>query len=93
LGARGRQIAEFEASLVYKASSRTATATQRNPVSNNNNNNNNNQPTNQTNKELEIYFSNYTYIRKCSVEFGYFALCSQRVTGPAASPAVIWRHK
>ena len=27
-----RQISEFEASLVYRVSSRTATATQRNPV-------------------------------------------------------------
>jgi hypothetical protein len=33
LGGRGRQISEFEASLVYKMSSRTARATQRNPVS------------------------------------------------------------
>ena len=32
---RGRQISEFEASLVYKVSSRTARATQRNPVSKN----------------------------------------------------------
>jgi hypothetical protein len=32
-GGRGRQISEFEASLVYKVSSRTARATQRNPVS------------------------------------------------------------
>jgi hypothetical protein len=40
-GGRGRQISEFEASLVYKVSSRTARAIQRNPVSNNNNNNNN----------------------------------------------------
>jgi hypothetical protein len=39
LGGRGRQISEFEASLVYKVSSRTARATQRNPASNNNNNN------------------------------------------------------
>jgi hypothetical protein len=31
-GGRGRQISEFEASLVYKVSSRTAKATQRNPV-------------------------------------------------------------
>jgi hypothetical protein len=31
LGGRGR-ISEFEASLVYKVSSRTARATQRNPV-------------------------------------------------------------
>jgi hypothetical protein len=31
--ARGRQISEFEASLVYKVSSRTAKTIQRNPVS------------------------------------------------------------
>jgi hypothetical protein len=34
-GGRGRQISEFEATLVYKMSSRTAKATQRNPVSKN----------------------------------------------------------
>jgi hypothetical protein len=33
LGGRGRQISEFEASLVYKVSSRIATAIQRKPVS------------------------------------------------------------
>jgi hypothetical protein len=33
LGGRGRQISEFKASLVYKVSSRTARAIQRNPVS------------------------------------------------------------
>jgi hypothetical protein len=33
LGGRGRQISEFEASLVYKVSFRTARAKQRNPVS------------------------------------------------------------
>jgi hypothetical protein len=32
LGGRGRQISEFEASLVYRVSSRTARATQKNPV-------------------------------------------------------------
>jgi hypothetical protein len=32
LGGRGRWISEFEASLVYKVSSRTVTAIQRNPV-------------------------------------------------------------
>jgi hypothetical protein len=31
LGGRSRQISEFEASLVYRVSSRTARATQRNP--------------------------------------------------------------
>jgi hypothetical protein len=33
LGGRDRQISQFEASLVYKVSSRTARAIQRNPVS------------------------------------------------------------
>jgi hypothetical protein len=32
---RGKRISEFEASLVYKASSRTARATQSTPVSKN----------------------------------------------------------
>jgi hypothetical protein len=36
-GGRGRQISEFEASLVYRVSSRTARAIQRNPVSKNQN--------------------------------------------------------
>jgi hypothetical protein len=35
LGGRGRWISEFEASLVYKVSSRIARAIQRNPVSKN----------------------------------------------------------
>jgi hypothetical protein len=35
LGDRGRRIFEFKASLVYKVSSRTARAVQRNPVSKN----------------------------------------------------------
>jgi hypothetical protein len=43
LGGRGRRISEFEASLVFRVSSRTARATQRNPVSK--------KPTNQTNKQ------------------------------------------
>jgi hypothetical protein len=32
LGGRGRRISEFEASLIYKMSSRTARAIKRNPV-------------------------------------------------------------
>jgi hypothetical protein len=32
LGGRGRKISEFDASLVYKLSSRTARAIQKNPV-------------------------------------------------------------
>jgi hypothetical protein len=39
LGGRGRWISEFEASLVYRVSSRTARAIQRNPVSKNKNKN------------------------------------------------------
>jgi hypothetical protein len=35
LSGRGRHISEFEASLVYRVSSRTARAIQRNPVSKN----------------------------------------------------------
>jgi hypothetical protein len=35
LRGRGRQISEFEASLIYKVSSRTARAIQRNPDSKN----------------------------------------------------------
>jgi hypothetical protein len=35
LGGRGRRISEFEASLVYRVSSRTVRAIQRNPVSKN----------------------------------------------------------
>jgi hypothetical protein len=47
--ARGRWITEVKASLVYRVSSRTARATQRNPVLKiqikpNNNNNNNTTP-------------------------------------------------
>jgi hypothetical protein len=43
LGGRGRQISEFKASLVYRVSSRTTRAIQRNPVSKN--------KTKQTNKQ------------------------------------------
>ena len=35
MGGRDRRISEFKASLVYRVSSRTARATQRNPVSKN----------------------------------------------------------
>jgi hypothetical protein len=46
LGARGRRISEFKASLFYKVSSRTARAIQRIRVSNNNNNTTKNKQTN-----------------------------------------------
>jgi hypothetical protein len=50
-GGRGRQISEFEASLVYKVSSRTARAIQRNPVSKNKNKTKQNKK--QTNKSSD----------------------------------------
>jgi hypothetical protein len=46
LGGRGRRISEFKASLVYRVSSRTARATQRNPVSKNKTKQNKNKQTN-----------------------------------------------
>jgi hypothetical protein len=51
LGDRGRQISEFKASLVYRVSSRTTRATQRNPVSKTNKQTN--KQTNKTLKALE----------------------------------------
>jgi hypothetical protein len=47
LGSRSRRISEFEASLVYRVSSRTARATQSNPVSKKQQQ----KKTNQTNKK------------------------------------------
>jgi hypothetical protein len=52
LGERGRRISEFEASLVYKVSSRTARATQRNPASKNKNKNKNKTKTKKRKKLL-----------------------------------------
>jgi hypothetical protein len=55
LGGRGRWISEFEVSLVYRVSSSTARAIQRNPVSKKKKKKKpTNQPTNQpTNKQKE----------------------------------------
>jgi hypothetical protein len=52
---RDRRISEFKASLVYRVSSRTARATQRNPFWKNNNKTKpkNQKPTNQTNKQTK----------------------------------------
>jgi hypothetical protein len=51
LGGRGRRISEFEASLVYNVSSRTACATQRNPVSGKNKTKQNKTKQNKTDKK------------------------------------------
>jgi hypothetical protein len=53
LGGRGRRIFEFKASLVYRVSSRTARAVQRNPVSKN-----------KTNKQTKNYFQAVTSSNK-----------------------------
>jgi hypothetical protein len=52
LGGRGRRIFEFEASLVYRVSSRTARDTERNPVSKNKKQTKTNK---QTNKQKYIF--------------------------------------
>jgi hypothetical protein len=53
LGGRDRQIPEFEASLVYKVSSRTARAIQRYPVSKNQKPKNKKQKTKNKNKNKQ----------------------------------------
>jgi hypothetical protein len=56
LGGRGRQISEFEASLVHKVSSRTAKAIQRNPVSKKKNKQTNKKPTKQNKKIIRYRY-------------------------------------
>jgi hypothetical protein len=51
LGGRGRGISEFKASLVYRVSSRTAKAIQRNPVSKQNKTKQNKTKQQQQNKQ------------------------------------------
>jgi hypothetical protein len=76
LGGRGRWISEFEASLVYKVSSRTAKAIQRNPVSKNKKTNK------QTNKkELWLLF------QRTQVQFST-TVCNSSSRGPIPS----YRH-
>jgi hypothetical protein len=66
LGGRGRRISEFKASLVYKVSSRTAKAIQRNPVLKN-------KQTKQNKKEWltsELYSKSRTgFVRNCPTLF------------------------
>jgi hypothetical protein len=67
-GGRGRQISEFEASLVYKVSSRTPRATQRNPVSKNKNKNKNKQTNKQRTCCTSQGKSQKNKMRKCIME-------------------------
>jgi hypothetical protein len=54
LGGRGRQISEFKASLVYRMSSGTARAIQRNPVSKNKTKQNKTKQNKNKNKEISM---------------------------------------
>jgi hypothetical protein len=68
LGGRGRQISEFEASLVYKVSSRTGRATQRNPVSKNKNKTKQKTKNKQTKKKKEEKENNPVKVAKTLME-------------------------
>ena len=59
---RGRQISEFEASLVYRVSSRTARATQRNPASKNKQTNKQKTKKNKKSKQTNKQKDTGTYI-------------------------------
>jgi ABC-type nickel/cobalt efflux system permease component RcnA len=61
LGGRGRRISEFEASLVYRVSSRTARATQRNPVSKKNKKQKTKNKTKQTHTHTHTHTHTYTH--------------------------------
>ena len=63
LGGRGRLISEFEASLVYRVSSRTARATQRNPVLKKIPNPK--KPNKKPNKKMYILYLNYILTLTC----------------------------
>jgi hypothetical protein len=79
LGGKGRRTSEFEASLVYKVSFRTARAIQRNPVSKNKKQNNNNKKTTknpknkkQTNKQKgRCWFSKDIWPTKRRIGFSF----------------------
>jgi hypothetical protein len=72
LGSRGRRISEFEASLVYRVSSRRARATQRNPVSKNK------QTNKQTNKNTKTKKKkNNNKKDKCEVKIRNFSVLGE----------------
>jgi hypothetical protein len=77
LEGRGRRISEFEASLVYRVSSRTARATQRNPVSKNKKTKTKTKTkTNkQTNKTQRSDWMTLIYVSKVFLTFLPWSLC------------------
>jgi hypothetical protein len=66
-GGRGRRISEFEASLVYRVSSRTARITQRNPVSKNQK---------KKKKDFIIFADMYVCVFVCMYAHRYSGVCT-----------------
>jgi hypothetical protein len=69
LGGRGRQISEFEASLVCKVSSKTTRAIQRNPVSKQNKTKQSKAKQNKTKQKL-VTNTNFNEISDDKIELG-----------------------
>jgi hypothetical protein len=78
MGGRGRLISEFKASLVYRVSSKTASAIQRNPVLENKNKKQNKQQQQQNKQQQQqknpniqqatLVFSQWDYFKIYSVQ-------------------------
>jgi hypothetical protein len=83
LGGRGRRISELEASLVYKVSSRTARAIQRNPVSKTKQNKT------KQNKKLIAFMCMSVLFAGVYVHHGYACFCgSQKVVSDSSGTGV-----
>jgi hypothetical protein len=84
LGGRGRQISEFKASLVYEVSSRTARATQRNPVLKKQKQNQpNKQPNKQTKNQINPYYQSHLPHTGCLMSLIF----------PSAKQQLSWEEK
>ena len=97
MGGRGRQISEFEASLCFRASSRTARATWRNLVSNKNKNNQererkkrqNKTKQKQTNKQKKVKQARKDRITVVPVQRGLGSLQSETSRKGEAGPQLL----
>jgi hypothetical protein len=89
LGGRGRRISEFEASLVYRMSSKTVRATQRNPVSKKKKKKKTNKQTNKQKKKKEKNQTKPTTITATAkIITGACQLGS--LWGPVQCPLLYW---
>jgi hypothetical protein len=100
-GSRGRQISEFEASLVYKVSSRTARVIQRNPVSKNKTNKTKNKQTNKKKQKRKKKERKENKVWKIQHFFPFQAthsplpVRSPSATASSSSPTpfpILWKH-